>query len=150
MTKIPDPHYTLISTSRGPAPAVVVVNSALRDFSGRATFPWHLVVAISCRDVAQHGMPTSSETAILNRIEEDFSRVLCRDDNAIFLARITCNARRDLLYRIHDPEIANSQLQQLLSCPVSQREWEYRLEEDMAWHLAQPELRLLEKDQRYS
>jgi len=150
MAKIPDPHYTLINTSRGAAPAVVVVNSALRNFSGRATFPWHLVVVISCRDVAQHGMPTASEAAILNRLEDALSRVLCRNDNAIFLARITCSGSRDLLYRIHDPELASSQLQQLLSSPVSQREWEYRLEEDMAWYLAEPELRLLEKDPRYS
>lgn len=150
MAKLPDPHYTLINTSRGNDPAVVVVNSALRTFSGRATFPWHLAVVIFCRDLAQHGMPTASETAILDRIEDALSRILCRDDNALFLARITCSGSRDLLYRIHDPELASSQLQQLLSSPVSQREWEYRLVEDMAWHLAQPELRLLEKDPRYS
>jgi hypothetical protein len=150
MTKIPDPHYTLIRTSRGTDPAVVVVNSALRNFSDWATFPWHLVVVISCRDVAQHGMPTASEVAILNRLEDSLSRVICRDDNALFLARITCSGSRELLFRIHDPEIASSQLGQLLSCPESQREWEYRLEEDMTWHLAEPELRLLEKDPRYS
>jgi hypothetical protein len=95
-------------------------------------------------------MPTASEAAILYRFEDALSKAICQDENAIFLARITCSGSRDLLYRVHDPEIASSQLQQLLSFAVSEREWQYRLEEDMAWHLAQPELRLLEKDPRYS
>jgi hypothetical protein len=52
---IPEPHYTLIETSRGPDPAIVVVNSALRAFQHRDWLPWHLSIHISCPFLGDNG-----------------------------------------------------------------------------------------------
>lgn len=150
MSKVVDPHYTLINTSRGPLPAVVVVNTALRDFVDRKHYPWHLRIEIACKDLADKGMPTSEEGKILYQIEDEIGAALDLQKNALFAARVTCNGQRELMYRIQDPEKADVRLQQLIATPHPIREWDYRMEEDPNWNLIQSELRLLGKDKKYN
>jgi hypothetical protein len=148
--QIPTPHYTLIETSRGNAPAIVVVNSALRTFDQRDCFAWHLSINITCNHLGEKGMPTTEEGQVLYQLEDEISNYLLKENNAVFLARITCQGQRELTYRVHDPELANEQLEALVTTHSSLREWEYRMEQDPHWELAQPELKLLEKDPKYS
>lgn len=148
-TIVPPPHYTLIETSKGEDPAIVVVNSALRRFDERARFPWHLSVLIDCKQLAQHGMPTTEENEALYQVEDEISKLILERQNALFLARITCRGQRELVFRVNDPEIADQMLRQSLSATTPIREWEYRMEHDGAWDLARPELLLLEKDPKY-
>jgi hypothetical protein len=150
MSEAVKPYYTLINTSRGDDPAVVVVNSALRQFRERERFPWNLRIEIQCRDLLKKGMPTREESLVLQELEESISDALQLQDNAIFAARITCAGRRELLFRIHDPELANDQLQKLTNNQNPRREWEYKMEEDHDWVLIRPELVLLEKDPKFN
>lgn len=147
---IPEPFFTLINTSIGDDPAVVVVNSALRAFKDRENFPWHLRISIDCKLLGANGMPTSEENVALQQLEDSIEAPLKADQNAIFLARITARSERVLLYRIHDPEAANDALQSLVSAVSPLREWDYRMEYDIDWSLAQPELHLLENDPRFN
>jgi hypothetical protein len=148
--EVPEPHYTLIETSRGEHPAVVVINSALRSFDGRLLFSWHLKLDIKCQLLADNGMPTAEETRILYDFEDRLSALLDAQRNAIFLSRVTCQGTRELSYRVHNPKAANNKLRQLLAKPAPIREWEYRMEEDPSWQLAKAELGLIEKDPKYS
>ena len=147
---VPEPYYTLINTSIGDDPAVVVVNSALRAFDDRQAFPWHLRISIDCKLLGANGMPTAAEGDVLHRLEDRIFRPLQASQNAIFLARVTARGERVLLYRVHDPEAANEVLQALISAPSQLREWDYQMEHDSGWDLAQPELALLEKDPRFN
>lgn len=147
---IPKPYYTLINTTKGEDPAVVVVNSSLRNFEDREAFSWHLKLNIDCKFIGANGMPTPSEVEILQGLEDDISTALQAEQNAVFLARITCRGARDLLYRVQDPAAANTALQQLISKPSQLREWDYRMEQDVGWELAKPELQLLEHDLRFN
>lgn len=143
-----EPYYTLINTSKGDDPAIVVVNSALRTFNDRQAFPWHLKISIDCKVLGGNGMPMPEEGKVLLRLENAIVSPLQFAQNAIFLARITCRGERVLLYRVHDPEAANDALNQLVSEASQLREWDYRIEHDPDWELAQPELQLLERDPR--
>ena len=147
---LPEPYYTLINTSKGNDPAVVVVNSALRSFANREDFPWHLRLTITCEAVGANGMPTGHEVEILNSLEDAISSTLQTGENVLFLARITCRGARDLLYRVRDPEIANGALKQRILANSQSREWEYSMEQDTHWELAQPELKLLEHDPHFN
>lgn len=147
---VPEPYYTLINTSKGKDPAVVVVNSALRTYEDREAFPWHLKISIDCKLLGTNGMPTAEEGEVLQRLEEDITNSLQTAQNAVFLARITCRGERELVYRVHDPDVANETLQQRVSTPSQLREWDYRMEHDADWELAQPELHLLEHDPRFN
>ena len=147
---IPEPFFTLINTSIGDDPAVVVVNSALRTFKDREDFPWHLRVSIECKLRGANGMQTNKESEALQQLEDSIEAPLKTDQNAIFLARITARSERVLLYRIHDPDAANDALQSLVSTASPLREWDYQMEYDIGWDLAQPELHLLEHDPRFN
>ncbi|HIE4563355.1 TPA: DUF695 domain-containing protein [Stenotrophomonas maltophilia] len=146
----PEPYYTLIDTSIGNDPAVVVVNSALRNFKNLAAFPWHLRINIDCKLQGQNGMPTTEESKVLHNLEVSIATPLQATHNAIFLARITARNQRVLLYRVHDPEAANDVLQILSTEDTPLREWEYEMEHDATWELAKPELHLLEQDPRFN
>lgn len=143
---IPKPYYSVINTSKGKDPAVVVVNTALRGFRQQDTFPWHLRLTIQCKARGDNGMPTAGEVAVLEHFEDGVTEELQRADNATFLARVTCRGERELIYRVHDPEIANNFLQSLSEEPSPLREWDYHMEHDSGWALAQPELQLIERD----
>lgn len=140
---IPEPYYSLIKTSKGDDLAVVVVNTALRKFEDRGEFPWHLHLIVECQLLAKNGMPTSEELIVLERFEEDVTQALQCREKALFLARVTCRGERQLIYRVHDPEIANDLLQAFLEVSSRQREWQYRMEHDPDWVLAKPELELV-------
>lgn len=144
------PYYTLINTSIGKDPAVVVIDSALRTFEDRGAFPWHLKLNIDCKFLGENGMPTTDEIKILEQLETEVSTALQNESNALFLARITCRGTRDLLYRVRDPEVASAALQELIAADSQLREWEYYMEQDSGWELAQPELKLLEHDPHFN
>ena len=140
----PEPVYCLFDTSREELPAVVVVNSALRQFLHRDLFPWHLSVLITPRAFAEHGMPTREECAILDTVGDEIEAAVTGDRNALFLARETWNARRQLLFRVHDPKVADGSLQQLISRGSQQREWKFLMEHDAAWSFGEPYFSLFE------
>jgi hypothetical protein len=142
------PYYTLIKTSRAGKPAVVVVNSALRVSTARSSFSWHLEVSIDCRELALHGMPNERESKVLHELEDLITPLVEAGNNAVFLARITWDGKRELKFRVHDPELAFETLQELSSRPDQVREWRFEINEDPRWDLAAPELQLLEKDRR--
>ncbi len=148
MRVIPAPFYALVDTALGDDPAVVVVNPALRSFAGREAFPWHLRIGIACRELGDNGMPTPEELEVVTRLEGQLESSIGADGNAVFLARITARGERVLLYRVHDPEQANDRLQQLLAAPAQLREWEFQMEYDRDWALAQPELDLPLQDSK--
>lgn len=144
MRDAPVPCYSLIETSIGGDPAIVVVNSTLLTFTGHDAFPWHLRIGVNCKLQGVNGMPTKEEVEALARLEEKISPALEVAHNAIFLARITARGERVLLYRVHDREKADEALQLLISTPDTVREWEYQMEYDVGWMLAKPELDLLQ------
>ena len=141
----PEPLYSLFDTSRGGLPAIVVVNAALAEFAYRDVFPWHLSIILKPQALAQNGMPTEAEYLMLDAIGDIIEETVTGRRNAVFLARETWNGQRQLLFRVHDPEITNCALTQLMEGSSQQRHWEFRMEHDGAWSLACPVLSLVEK-----
>src|SRR5688572_33287 len=93
---IPEPHYSLLDTSRDDMPAVVVVNDALLSFEHKDLFEWHLEIAIEAIELGERGMPTSRETKLLDELGDAIESMLTGvttnhgSINALFLARVTC------------------------------------------------------------
>jgi hypothetical protein len=111
------------------------VNEALLAFQHAEVFQWHLEVRIEARDLAEQGMPTPDESAVLfefgDRIE---AGIVGR--NALFLARSTWNGLRELVFRVHDPKVADAVLRELLEERPPVREWHYEMRQDSDWALA--------------
>jgi hypothetical protein len=139
---IPETHYTLFNAEREGLPEVIVVNDALLGFPHNDIFPWHLRISIDAKELAENGMPTLEESAILfevsDKLEQSVLAGLTANGarNALFLARSTWNTYRELYFMVHDPEITNRALQALLVSRQWTRQWEYSMSEDRAWEKA--------------
>ncbi len=140
--QIPQPRYTLFDAIRSGQPEVIVVNDALLSFPHAGIFPWHLAVTLEVVDIVENGMPSPTESEILFQIGDRIESVILDgtteqgSQNALFLARSTWNAQRELLFQVHDPEVAHQALQQLLGCRSWEREWGYRMAGDTNWEAA--------------
>lgn len=139
---IPEPHYTLFNAKRDGLPEVIVVNDALLAFAHAVIFPWHLCVTLEVQDVVENGMPAPEESKLLFKLGDLIESTVLEgrtehgSENAMFLARSTWNQERQLLFQVHDPEVAHSQLQKLLQGRTWERKWDYKMEEDLEWENA--------------
>jgi hypothetical protein len=57
--------------------------------------------------------------------------------NALFLARVTHDAHREIIWRVHNPDAADSTLKDVLRIKDYPREFDYRMDEDPKWEKAQ-------------
>lgn len=133
---IPEEVYAILEWQNEGMPAVCVVNQALANFEPKVVFGWHLSVILTCEQLADNGMPTKDETQILDQFGGDLGHHLKADGNAMFLARITWNGTRQLLYRVYDPEVANDYLTGIINKETQVREFDYRMEHDESWKFA--------------
>jgi hypothetical protein len=110
-------------------------------FEHRGLFGWQLEIIIDAIEVAERGMPTSRETKVLDEIGDAIELVLTRATtkqgaiNALFLARVTCDSRRELVYRVHDPDLANGALAHAVT-QHNIREWSFAMFRDDGWEAA--------------
>jgi hypothetical protein len=136
---VPEPHYTLFNASRDGLPEVIVVNDALLAFPHAEVFPWYLRVTIEARNLIEDGMPAESESQLLFELGDVIEDAILggrtehNGHNALFLARSTWNAVRELRYQVHDPEITDKALKQLLKSRDWQRPWGYEMKSDEEW-----------------
>ena len=138
---LPNDHWTLFKIQRRGLPEVLLVNDAMRGFAPREIFPWHLSVIIAAVGLAERGMPDPEEQETLNAIGNEIEDALVAAKtefgapNVLYLARSTWNGQRELMFRVHDPEIANGVLQAKIASKKWERAWDFRMEADFAWKL---------------
>ena len=137
--QVPEPHYTLFDATRAGLPEGIVVNDALLSFPHIEVFAWHLRVTMEAKELIENGMPSPEESALLFEIGDEIEKAVLagrtenNGENALFLARSTWNEQRELLFQVHDAEIAHLALQSLLNGREWLREWDYRMEQDLDW-----------------
>ncbi|WP_293925642.1 DUF695 domain-containing protein [Sphingobacterium sp. UBA6320] len=137
---IPDESYSVLNFKQDNFPGVAVVNTALRKFEPRIVFAWHLSIMIELEDLINNGMPSKSEVEVIDNYGDYLDNEIKGPDkekpNALFLARITWNKTRELIWRVYDPEISNSFLQKIITENSSPRQFDYRIDPDNKWELA--------------
>ena len=139
---IPEPVFTLFDAMRDGLPEVIVVNESLLAFPHLDVFPWYLRITLDAKELIENGMPAPEESALLFDIGDEIEAVVLggrsehNGQNALFLARSTWNAVRELRFQVHDPEIAHQALQALLSSREWSRTWDYEMSADPEWSKA--------------
>lgn len=138
---IPDEKPRIIEFIQENFPGIAYVNRSLEDFQPKEVFPWHLSIMLDIQDIVKNGMPSKNERELLDEYGEILDRNIKGQDkdkpNALFLARITWNKTRELIWRVYDPGIANNYLQQVISDNSSPRPFDYRIDPDEDWKLAE-------------
>ena len=138
---IPEEEVRIIEFIQDGHPGVAYVNRSLKDFEPKVVFGWHLSIMIELQDLAEKGMPSLKELEILEEFGKSLNANIVGTNNerpnAIFLARITWNKTRELIWRIHDPELSNNYLQQIISDKSYPRQFDYRIDPDNEWKLTE-------------
>ena len=120
-------------------PAVAVVNGALAYFEPKVVFDWHLSIIIDFESLADNSMPTDEERNIVDPFQETLdSHIKSNPEkpNALFLARITWNKTRQLLYRVNTPQLAHEYLQSVIEVEDHPRHFDYQMFHDEEWEQA--------------
>ena len=125
--------HTLIEFRQQDLPGFATVNAALKEFEPKDVFSWHLSVLISCVHLVENQLPSPDEQKLLYEFEDKLHPLIKANSNALFLARVTHDALREIIWRVHDPEAANSVLREILKTKDYPREFEYRMDEDPGW-----------------
>jgi len=138
---IPEAKYRIIEFVQEGFPGVGFINISLRDFEPKAVFVWHLSIMINLEDLIEIGMPSKKEREVIDEFESRLDLLLKGPDankpNALFLSRITWNETRELMWRIYNPELANQILQTIIDENQSPRQFDYRMDCDEKWKLAE-------------
>lgn len=138
---IPDENYSILDFRQDELPGIAVVNTALRAFEPKEVFAWHLSIMVQLEEMVENGMPSKSEVAIIDDfgdyLDEKIKGENKEKPNALFLARITWNSTRELIWRVYDPEIADEFLKDLINNGNPIRGFDYRMEEDEEWKLTE-------------
>lgn len=130
---IPMEVHTLLEFRQRDRPGFANVNTALRGFEPRVAFSWHLSVLICCDDLVEHRLPSADEQKVLYEFEDRLASFITVGGNALFLARVTHDARREIIWRVHEPGVLHSALNEILASKNYPREFEYRIENDPEW-----------------
>ena len=138
---IPEEQFQLITFLQDNLPGVAALNGGLIGFEPKIVFQWHLSLMIHFEDLIERGMPSVAERELVDPWQEELEAALTTpiDEkvNAIFLARITWNATRELVYRVYDPEPSNTLLQGMIASKNHPRPFDFRIDPDPEWKLAE-------------
>ena len=148
--EIPEERHALVEFTQDGLPGIAMMNSALVEFEPKLVFRWHLSLVLALDDLIENGMPSRRERELVDPFGDSLDELLKGPDpekpNALFLARITWNATRELIYRVHDAEVANRTLEEVISAKSYPREFDYRIDDDPQWELAKWHLDALRAD----
>jgi len=137
---IPENRFRLVEFRQDDMPGIAVVNEALVPFEPKVVFAWHLSIMLQFEDLILNGMPSRSERELVDSWERLVEAAVNGEDpdkpNALFLARITWKATRELIYRVYEPEAVNQYLVNVIDSKSCSRNFNYRMEHDPEWELA--------------
>jgi len=138
---IPGEKYQIVEFIQDDLPGVAAINVALKTFEPKIVFSWHLSIMFDLNEIVKNGMPSKVEQSVIDQygelLDDNIKGITKAKPNALFLARITWNKTRELIWRIHEPELVNTFLQLVISENSSPRPFDYRMEQDNVWKLAE-------------
>lgn len=129
-------NYILVEFRQRELPGFALVNAGLQSADYRPRYVWHLSILIACNDLVGRRLPSPDEQATLNEFEDKIAPIIEAGSNAVFLARVTHDGLRELIWRVHDPEPANAMLQHMIQTKGHPREFDYRIDRDAGWKKA--------------
>ena len=118
-----------------------VVNESLAEFQPKEVFAWHCSIMLECEQSMENRLPSKEEVKILEEfgdyLDEKIKGQNKEKPNGIFLAKITWNRTRELIWRIFDPELTNDFLTDIIERKDHLRNFDYRIDPDEDWKLTE-------------
>ena len=145
---LPDESGCIVDFRQEGLPGVANIRSSLRAFEPKIVFAWHLSLMLQLQDLVDNRMPSKPEQKVVDDFGDMLEGAFIGDPehpNALFLARITWNATRELIYRVFEPEPIDAYLRHIIETDSSPRPFDYRIDHDPEWKLAEWHLNATKK-----
>lgn len=140
MVIISEEDYKILNFKQEGLPGIAVINKSLVDFQPKEVFAWHCSIMLECEKLIDNGMPSKDEVKVLDQfgdfLDENIKGLDREKPNALFLARITWDETRELIWRVFDPKIINNFLTNLTEEGNHPRNFDYSIDPDKEWQLA--------------
>jgi len=136
----PEEKFCLVDFRQDDMPGVAMINRGLARLEPRIVFQWHLSIMIQLSELVKNRMPSQAEREIVDPFGDMLDEHIKGDEkkpNGLFLARITWNATRELIWRVYDPKPVDAFLREIIAAKSHPREFDYRIDPDPEWKLAQ-------------
>lgn len=147
---IPDERYQIIKFIQEDFPGVAVINSSLKVFQPKEVFSWHCSVMLHLENLIDNGMPSKKEVKTIDEFGDYLDSKIKGEDktkpNAVFLGSITWNKTRELIWRVFNAESTNSFLDNLIREENYPRGFDYCIDPDKEWKLAEWHLKNIKND----
>lgn len=134
---IPEEENKLVKILDDDLTGIATINSALVNFEPKKVFAWHFTLLIEIQDHGEDGIPSAEEQKILQDFELELDPEIKANGNAIFLARVTNDGLRELIYRVHQPEPLDNYMKKVIESGKNARPFDYRIDPDQSWEKAQ-------------
>lgn len=131
--ELPEESYALLKWKEKDLPCIAMLNTALKHFSHKDIFAWHLTVTIEFEELIDNGMPSVEEREIVDPFGDKLESEIKAGGNALFLIRETWNGTRCLIWRVYDPDIANQHLEYLADNFQYPRQFNWHMSHDPEW-----------------
>ena len=136
----PEEVFSTIEFKQDDLPGIGLITSSLKEFKQREVFEYHLSLILQYDDLIENGMPSIKEREetdpFCDYIEELLKGENPDQPNGLFLGRFTWNKTRELIWKIHDPEIADKELKRIIETNEHPRPFDYKMEPDTNWELS--------------
>lgn len=126
--------YTMTAEEDG-KPAVICVNGGLCGFEPKIVFGWHLSIQFTLQGT-DNGLPSKDELDLLYTFEDGLNNALKDSEekpNALFLGTCNWNDRREIMFRVNNPEIADGILSKICERNETPRAFHYEMDHDPEW-----------------
>ena len=138
---IPEEEYQIFEFRQENLPGIGVLNLSLKEFEPKEVFSWHCSIMINFENFIENGMPTNNDVLAAVKFEDFLSENIKGADkekpNALFLARITWNETRELIWRVYNAKIVNEFLEKIIAEKNHPFQFDYRIDDDEEWKLAE-------------
>ena len=137
---IPNDFFTVFKFMQEDRLGVAAINTALRELEYKVVFGWHLSIMLHFDKVRKNGLPNETSHKKVEKFESQLSKWLnpiLKKPNALFLGRVTWNKTAELIWRVHNPEETNKVIQNTLQEKLYPFPFDYRIDPDTDWNLAE-------------
>lgn len=138
--QLPDEEFVMVDFTQDDESGIAHINIGLKAFiktDAKKAFPWHLSLIMVYTDQIEDKLPSKEEHKKLVVFQQTIDAQLKADGNALFLASITHNGYRELVWRVHNPYPANDVVHDIIEAEAHPHPFDFKLDEDKEWASAQ-------------
>jgi hypothetical protein len=129
----PGESFTIFKLNFPDGWGLATANKAYDNYANKSFYAWHVLVELEVIVKNENGHPIDEEALKLNELEEKVNAFLKQSQTVHFVARITRNGFRDLLFYIDKPTITQQQLSAFCDEVMNERGINLGIQEDPKW-----------------